>query len=381
MILLHRNNFHDQIKNSFNVNPICAILGPRQCGKTTLAREFVSQQEDEFRFFDLEDPEDYHVMQNPKLVLDKLEFNIVIDAVQRIPELFPYLRTLVDKKPWIKILILGSASGELLRQSSESLAGRITTLELTPFTLEEVGDAQRLMLRGGFPKSFLAKNDAISFAWRQEYINTYLEKDIPGLGLRLHPSRLRRFWMMLTDYHGNLLNISELGRNLEIDSKTARHYLDILLHTFMIREVLPWFENVSKRQIKTSKIYFRDPGIFHALRVIDSNSSLINSSKIGASWEGFAFEQIIRINNASDKEVFFWASATGAEVDLLIVRGDKKFAFELKYSSTPKITKSMIAAIETLKLEKMTIIVPGNSRYYLAENIEAVGIEVYKKEL
>lgn len=374
--MIERSSFLRKIKKSFEVNQICALLGPRQCGKTTLAKLFVKNNSNEkFHFFDLEDPTDLIAIKNPKNLFDALDGHFVIDEIQRAPELFPYLRVLVDKKPNLKILILGSASRELIQQSSESLAGRISYLEITPFQITEINDVQNLFFRGGFPKSYLAQNDDISFSWRKEYVRTFLEQDIPSLGIKIPTINLNRFWMILADYHSNIFNGTEIGRILELDQKTVKRYLDILVGTFMIRELPPWFENITKRQVKSSKIYFRDTGILQCLLGIKEKRNLLVSSKIGAIWEGFALEQIIKICRAEANECFFWATQSGAEVDLLITSGTTKLAFEFKYSSQPKITKSMLSAIETLNLEKFTVIIPGKASFFLNDKIKVLGLE------
>lgn len=376
-----RKSYFLKIINSFLVNPICALLGPRQSGKTTLAKYFASQSQEKFTFFDLEDPTDILAMQEPKLLLENLDGNIVIDEIQRAPNLFPYLRTLVDKKPKLKILILGSASKELIRQSSESLAGRISYLEITPFKLEEIDSLQKLLLRGGFPKAYLAANDELCFSWLNNYTKTFLEQDINSLGIKLSPQMLRKFWMILTDYHGNIFNGSEIGRALEIDHKTVKHYLDILTGTFMIRSISPWFENISKRQIKSDKIYFRDAGILNYLLGIKSQTDLLVSRKIGSIWEGFALEQISQIHDTDQNQCFFWGTQSGAEVDLLIIEGTKKIAFEFKYTSQPKITKSMLSAINSLNLDLLTVIIPGDANFFLHEKIQVLGLNIYAKSV
>jgi len=273
-------------------------LGPRQCGKTTLAMQYVKHNTNmPVHLFDLEDPEHLNAFESPKLLLQHLDGLIVIDEIQFRPDLFPYLRVLVDQKPSLQLLILGSASQALIRQSSETLSGRISYIEMKPFSLLEIPNTQQLWIRGGFPKSYLATTDSDSFYWRREYIRTFLEKDIPNLGFNLNPQLIRRLWMMLTDYHGNLFNASELGRSLDLNHKTVKHYLDILSGTFMIRQLQPWFANVSKRQVKSPKIYFRDSGLLHTLLNIHTEQQLAISTKLGASWEGLALQQVTHIFN------------------------------------------------------------------------------------
>jgi len=373
--MIPRINYLDQIKASFRINSVCALLGPRQCGKTTLAKQYMNQcNEVPVHFFDLEDPEHINAFESPKLLLQHLDGLIVIDEIQLSPELFPYLRVLVDEKPSLRLLILGSASLVLIRQSSETLSGRISYLEMKPFSLLEVTNTEQLWSRGGFPKSYLAMTEEDSFAWRREYIRTFLEKDIPSLGLHLNAQLIRRLWMMLTDYHGNLFNASELGRSLDLNHKTVKHYVDILSGTFMIRQLQPWFANISKRQVKSPKIYFRDSGLLHTLLTIQNREQLHVSSKLGASWEGFALEQVIDHYQAEPADCFFWATHAEAELDLLIVKGNQKYAFEFKYSSRPRSTKSMQSAIESLNLDYITIVIPGDSHYYLQDKIRVCGL-------
>ncbi|MEI8295673.1 MAG: ATP-binding protein [Alphaproteobacteria bacterium] len=380
MTTVLRQSYLDAIESAFRINPICALLGPRQCGKTTASKQFIDLNiYNPVHIFDLEDPDDLKAFENPKLLLESLDGLIVIDEVQRRPELFPYLRVLVDRKPSLKILILGSASAELIRQSSETLAGRISYLEMTLFSLQEVENAQNLWVRGGFPKSYLADNDVNSFRWRQDYVRTFLEMDLPSFGFNLNPYMIRRFWLMLSDYHGNLFKASELGRSLDLNDKTVKRYLDILSGTFVVRQLQPWFVNISKRQVKSCKIYFRDSGLLHSMLNLQNFSALSTSSKVGASWEGFALEEIIRYHNADFQDCFFWATQAGAEVDLLIVQAGHKKAFEFKYTNNPSTTKSMHIAMETLGLDQLTVIIPGNAAYFLNENIRVYGLERYLK--
>jgi hypothetical protein len=378
--MISRPQYLEQVERAFRINSVCALLGPRQCGKTTLAQDYIKIKheiekiEKEVHFFDLEDPDHLNAFESPKLLLQNLEGLIVIDEIQLRPALFPYLRVLVDQKPTLRLLILGSASQTLIRQSSEILSGRITYIEMKPLSLVEVKDTQTLWLRGGFPKSYLAETDEDSFAWRREYIRTFLEKDIPNLGFNLNPQLIRRLWTMLTDYHGNLLNASDLGRSLDLNHKTIKHYLDILSGTFMIRQLQPWFANVSKRQVKSPKIYFRDSGLFHSLLAIQDQKKLSLSVKLGASWEGFALEQVIDLYQAEPEDCFFWATHSEAELDLLIVKDNVKYGFEFKYSNTPRSTKSMQSALNTLELDYITVIIPGDSVYYLHEQIKVCGL-------
>ncbi len=356
------------------MNPICAILGPRQCGKTTLAKAYI-QDKHGVTYFDLENPRDLARLADPMLGLESLEGLVVIDEIQRIPELFPVLRVLADTTT-TQYLILGSASKELIAQSSESLAGRISYIELSPFYIAEVEDSRTLWQRGGFPRSYLATSDETSFRWRENYITNLLERDIPQLGVNLPAASLRRFWMMLTHYHGNILNAAELGRSFGVSHTTIKKHLDVLASTFMIRLLQPWHENISKRQVKSPKVYIRDSGLLHTLLGVNNNEELQLHRFLGASWEGYALEQVILSSEAKAHECFFWATHSGSECDLVIVRNGKKVGYEFKYSSTPKVTKSMHSALETLSLEKLICVVPGDLSYQLsADGIEVMGIE------
>lgn len=372
---MNRSDFIQQIEHAFQVNPVVALLGPRQVGKTTLAREFAKNYPGSCTFFDLEDVTDLSRLASPKLALQDLTGLIVMDEIQRRPELFPTLRVLVDQHRDQKFLILGSASRDLIHQSTETLAGRISHLELTPFTLSETRNAPHLWLRGGYPKSYLAETDEISFRWRQEYITTFLERDIPNLGFRIPAATLRRFWMMLTHHHGQIFNASTLAHSLGTAHTTIRSYLDILTGTFMLRELAPWFENIKKRQIKSPKIYFRDSGILHALNGVHDNKALMTDPRLGASWEGFALEEIIRATHAKTEECYFWGVHNQAELDLLIIKNGQRLGFEMKYTDQPKLTHSMRTAMEILELNQLTVVTPGNAHFPLAPGVEVKGIE------
>lgn len=376
---MERRKYLKTIELNFRVFPACAILGPRQVGKTTLAKMFVEESDpDSFHFFDLENPLDLARLANPMLALSKLTNKlIIIDEIQRAPELFPILRVLIDdKQKKQKFLILGSASRDLIRQSSETLAGRIGYMELMPFSLDEVDHkSETLWLRGGFPLSYLAENDEDSFLWRQSYIATFLERDIPNLGFQIPPQQMRRFWLMLAHYHGQIFNASELGKSLGISDHLVRKYLNILAGTFMIRILLPWYENLEKRQIKSPKIYFRDSGVLHALIGIRNQVEMDIYPKMGSFWEGFALEEIIRQTGASSEECYFWATQSKAELDLLILKNGKKIGYEFKYSDAPKITPSMRIACEDLKLDHLYVIYPGAETFSLSEKITARGLK------
>jgi len=373
---MERQFFLSKITEAFDITPIVALLGPRQCGKTTLATHYSQLHQDmPVHFFDLEDVSDLSRLENPKLALEPLEGLIIIDEIQRRPDLFPMLRVLVDRHPSQRFLILGSASRELIQQSSESLAGRLSYIELPPFSLFEVQSFHQLWERGGFPKSYLAKSAKISLHWREGYITTYLEQDIPNLGISIPAATLRRFWMMLAHYHGQILNVSELARSFGISAHTVHHYLEILEGTFMIRSLPPWYENISKRQVKSSKIYLRDSGLLNILLGISSYEELMRHPKLGACFEGFALEEVIRRYQLKTGEVYFWATHNQAELDLFVIRHGKRSGFEFKYTDHPKITPSMLIALENLKLDELIVIVPFKADFKLHEKIKVLGIE------
>lgn len=375
---MQRSKFIEKIKAAFEVHNIVALLGPRQCGKTTIARELFQLSGGELsQYFDLENPVDELRLQDPMTALQGVRGLVVIDEVQRLPELFRPLRVITDRqKDATKFLILGSASRELIRQSSESLAGRIQYLELTPFQLGEVGvdNLQALWLRGGYPQSFLARDAVGSTVWRDAYIRSFLEQDLRGLGLTIDPLVMRRFWMMLAHYHGQIFNASEIGASLQLSDVTAKRYLDILSGTFMIRQLSPWYENIGKRQIKRPKIYFRDSGIFHRLLLFDRDETILNHPKLGASWEGFVIEEVIRVSDVPAEQIFFWGIHGQVELDLLIFRNGKRWGIEVKYQDAPKLTPSMTKSIEQLGLAGMKVIYPGETRYSLSPAIEVIPV-------
>ena len=359
------------IRALMEVFPITAILGPRQAGKTTLALTFKPDY-----VFDLENPRDLAALDQPQLVLEGLNGLIMIDEVQRKPELFPLLRYLVDKNKDQRYLILGSASSNLRQQSGETLAGRIGYYYLTGLNLAETGEGSlnNLWLRGGFPRSFLAQNDKQSLLWRNQFIATFLEKDLAMLGISMPATVMYRFWFMVSHYHGQTLNYSELARAFGVSDKTVKSYLTVLEDTFMIRLLMPWYANVGKRLVKSPKLYLRDSGIFHALQDIGTWSDLMRHPKIGASWEGFALEELVSVLGKRDTEVFFYAAHSGVELDLLWLEGGKTYGAEFKHVDAPKLTKSMIQAISDLQLERLWVVYPGKRRYPIAERVEVVGV-------
>lgn len=366
--MVERTETKERISAALERSRVVALIGPRQCGKTTLAEGFLPP--DSEGYFDLEDPENLIHLDEPKTTLARLSGLVVIDEVQRRPELFPLLRVLADRKPLpAKFLILGSASPELLRQSSESLAGRMETIELTGFTLAETGreNLTRHWLRGGFPLSYLAKNDSNSFAWRKSFISSFLERDLPSFGIGISAVTLHRFWAMLAHCHGQIWNASEIAGSMGVSSATIKNYLDILTHTFMIRQLQPWHENLGKRQVKAPKIYFRDSGIFHSLAGIHREEELFRHPKLGASWEGYAIEEIIRFFEPD--QAYFWATHNGAELDLFLLKDGKRIGVECKRQDAPRITPSMRIAMEDLRLDELHVFYPGQKSYPLAENI------------
>lgn len=373
---MQRNRYFDTIAFHFKIHSVCGLLGPRQVGKTTLAGQF-SQQYPTSQILDLENPIHLELLENPMITLSNIHADlIVIDEIQRRPDLFPILRVLVDQKPR-RFLVLGSASRDLLQQSSETLAGRIGYIELPPFSITETGEYQTLWLRGGFPRSYLAQTSEESYAWRQSYVATFLERDLPSLGFNIPPAQIRRLWMMLAHNHGNILNLSELGVGLGVTHHTIRQYVEILTGTFMVRVLDPWFENISKRQVKSPKVYIRDSGLINTLLGLKTTNDMLMNPRLGALWEGFALEEIIKIHEARPEECFFWASQSGAELDLLIVKDGKKIGFEIKYTDKPKLTASMHSALQNLKLDHLYVIHPHKETFPLAANVTAQGLMSY----
>jgi len=356
--------------------PIVALIGARQTGKTTLARVVGDNFGGATHRFDLEDPRDDARLASPMLALESLDGLVIIDEVQRRPDLFPVLRVLADRADThVRYLILGSAAPELIQGSGESLAGRIAFHELPGLDISEVGPPQADLLwrRGGLPRSLLAANDAASLRWRREYIRAYLERDIPALGFRLAPATLRRFWNMLAHYSGQLWNGAELARAFGVSEPTVRHYLDILVATCMVRVLPPWFENVGKRQVKAPKIYFADSGLLHALLDIgQSQEALLGHPRVGASWEGYALHQIVSALDADWRDCHHWHLHTGAELDLLVMRGARRLGFEIKRTDTPRITPSMRSALEVLHLDKLYVVHAGATAWPMGERIAAV---------
>jgi len=373
-MLIPRPAILTQVARALAIHPVAALLGPRQCGKTTVAR-MIGEQEPS-TYFDLENPVDVRRLSAPLTVLEALSGLVVIDEVQRQPELLQLVRVLVDRPHnAARFLLLGSASPQLVRGASESLAGRIGFIDLSGFDLTEVDAAQRdrLWLRGGFPRSFLADDDSASVIWRQGFIRTFLERDIPQLGITIPAETLRRFWSMVAHYHGQVWNAAEFARSLGASEVTARRYLDILAGAYMVRVLPPWFENISKRQVKSPKVYIRDSGILHGLLQLNTLSALQSHPKLGASWEGFAIEQIIGLLDTRD--AYFWATHGGAELDLLVRVGGRHYGFEIKYADAPGKSRSMQIALQDLGLEHLWVVYPGRHEYALDERITALPLE------
>jgi predicted AAA+ superfamily ATPase len=369
--MILRSKAISQVSKALGWSRAVALVGPRQCGKTTLAREFVAF--DSPNYFDLEDNADLARLEHPAFALGKLEGLVVIDEIQRRPELFPSLRVQMDRPDnKAKFLILGSASPELLQQSSETLAGRIATIELDGFSLDELGSdcLETLWTRGGFPLSYLADSDEQSNFWRKNFSRDFLERDLRLLGFQILPQAMGRFWKMMAHYHGQNLNATELARSLGVSAPTVRHYLDILSGSFMLRQLQPWFENIKKRQVKSPKIYFRDTGLLHYQLGISSYHELLSHPKIGASWEGFAIEQAIRFYQPDEQ--YFWSTQSDAELDLLLFKDGQRIGLECKLTDAPKMTKSMRTAMETLNLNHLKVIHTGSKSYDLDENVQAV---------
>jgi predicted AAA+ superfamily ATPase len=360
-------------RRALRESPVVALVGPRQCGKTTLARELIRGRRAEY--FDLENPVDVARLAAPELALAHLKGLVVIDEIQRRPDLFELLRVLADRRRTpARFLILGSASPDLVRGVSESLAGRVRFVDMGGFDISEVipERKQRLWLRGGFPRSFLANSETRSLAWRNDFVRTFLERDIPQLGINVPSTTLRRFWTMVAHFHGQIWNGADFARSLGTSEPTARRYLDILTGAYVVRQLPPWFENIGKRQVRSPKIYVRDSGLLHALLSLRTHRDLMGHPKYGASWEGFAVEQVIGL--LRPVEPYFWATHSGAELDLLVFRDGKRIGFEMKISDAPTMTKSMAIAMKDLGLSRIYVVYPGTRSYRLASSVEVVSL-------
>jgi predicted AAA+ superfamily ATPase len=359
------------VQTALKRSRVVALLGPRQCGKTTLARQFVAAQS--LNYFDLEDPSSLARLDQPDTVLRPLKGLVVIDEIQRRVDLFPLLRVLADRKPLpARFLILGSASPDLLKQSSETLAGRLETIPLEGFRLVDLKARMQShhWLRGGFPLAYTARTEADSFAWRRQFLQTFLERDLPQLGVTIAAAALRRFWNMLAHYHGQIWNAAELARAMAVNESTVRRYLDLLTGVLMVRQLPPWFENLGKRQVRAPKIYLRDSGLLHALLGIANQRDLEHHPKVGASWEGYAVEEVLKA--LQPDETYYWATYSGAEIDLVLFKRGRRIGVECKRADAPTLTPSMRIAMADLKLDELLVVYPGDKRYALAAKIDAI---------
>lgn len=369
--MIQRPSALETLKKALSRSRVVVLVGPRQCGKTTLARQLLKA--DSPNYFDLEDPASLARLDEPMTALSPLRGLVVIDEVQRRPNLFPVLRVLADREGQrAQFLVLGSASGDLLRQTSESLAGRMERVTLGGFGLGEVGpEAEHaLWLRGGFPRAYLASSDADSTAWRRNFIQTLLERDFPQWGVRVPAVALRRFWTMLAHYHAQIWKAAEPARALGVNESTTRRYLDLLTDAFMVRQLQPYFANLRKRQVKAPKVYVRDSGLLHQLLGLETSKALLTHPKVGPSWEGFVIEQVLMA--VDHDEALFWATHQGAEIDLVLTRGSQLFGVECKRTDTPRMTRSIRTALTDLKLERVAVVYPGSRRFLIDERVEAV---------
>lgn len=370
---MERHHFLKRIDYLFETHPVVAILGPRQVGKTTLA-DMYAKGHKEVHKYDLEDFRDLDRLENPMVSLEKQQGLIIIDEIQRREDLFPVIRVLVDQKADRKFLILGSASLELIKQSSETLAGRLAYMELPGFSVIETKEVEKLWVYGGFPKAFLGSSNQNQWEWIKNYTRNFIERDIPALGIDISKRKMRQLWHMLAHYNSNKINYSDLSRSLELTSTTIKHYIDILESTLMIQRLVPWHENISKQQVKAPKLLFKDSGILHYMLGITGWDSLLKNPNLGASWESFALRQIVLMNDYDENDCYYWSTHQGAELDLLVMHQGKRLGYEFKFSETPQITKSMRIAMEDLKLDSLTIVNPGRHRYDKEKNIHIQGL-------
>jgi len=373
-VMIERSQLLVRIRQALRRSRVVALIGPRQCGKTTLARQIEPNHSG--NYFDLEDPASLARLDQPMTALESLRGIVVIDEIQHRPNLFPILRVLADRKPLTaRFLILGSASPELLRQSSESLAGRLETIPIEGLSLTEVGVKllNRHWQRGGFPLSFLARNNEDSFAWRRQFIQTFLERDVPQLGIQIPSPALLRFWTMVAHCHGGIWNSADPARSLGIGESTVRRYLDLFTKLLVVRQLQPWHENLAKRQVKSPKVYVRDSGLLHALLGVRSDTELLSHPKNGASWEGYAIEEMLKA--IEPDEAYFWATHQGAELDLLLFKGGKRLGVEIKRADAPMLTSSMRVALTDLKLDRLAVVYPGNKPYELGTQVGVMPLE------
>jgi hypothetical protein len=373
MTWIERPRLIEAIEERLSRTPVVCVLGPRQSGKTSLARRIAEGRR--ATTFDLEDPRALARLEHPMSALERLEGLVVLDEIQRKADLFPLLRVLADRDPLpARFLILGSASPQFVRGASESLAGRVAFVDVSGFDLSEVGPSafERLWLRGGFPRAFLARGEEASLEWRKDFIRTFLERDVPQLGVTIPAATLLRCWTMLAHFHAQVWNAAELARSLGSSEGTARRYLDLLTSAFLVRQLPPWFENVGKRQVKSPKVYVRDSGLLHALLGLPDRDALESHPKLGASWEGFALEQVLQLSG--ERNVYFWATHGGAELDLLLFSEGERLGVEFKVGDAPRVTRSMRVALDDLRLDRLLVVHPGRDSFPLDDRIEAVSI-------
>ncbi len=373
MMMIPRKHHLARVRLLLDEFPVVALLGARQVGKTTLARQLAEAHQEPVAWFDLEDPVDLAKLEAPGFQLRPLRGLVVLDEIHRLPDIFQLLRVLADRSGIpARFLVLGSASTELLRQTSESLAGRVALHVLDGFDLTEADDSERLWLRGSFPRSYLASSDAASRRWRDGFIRTLLARDLPDLGSTIPSTTLRRFWTMLAHWHGQTWNGAEFGRAFGVSHTTVRRYLDLLTSVFVVRRLQPWFESISKRQVRSPKVYIADSGVLHALLGLTDRTDVMSHPKVGASWEGFVVQQIVQLLRAPPEQCFHWSTYTGAELDLLVLDGSRRYGFEVKRSEAPRLTRSMRSAVETLKLDWLDVVHAGTERYRLADRVWAL---------
>jgi predicted AAA+ superfamily ATPase len=366
------------IRRALRRSRVVALLGPRQCGKTTLARQFVGPNS--LNYFDLEDPQSLARLSTPDVALRPLKKLVVIDEIQRRPDLFPLLRVLADRSPLpARFLVLGSASENLLKQSSETLAGRLETVPLEGFRLADLGASSQAKhwLRGGFPLAYTPRRESDSVNWRRQFLQTFLERDIPQLGVEVPATALRRFWSMLAHYHGQIWNAAELARAMAVNESTVRRYLDLMTGVFMVRQLQPWHQNLGKRQVKSPKVYVRDSGLLHSLLGIANQLDLENHPKVGASWEGYAVEEVLK--SFQPDEAYYWATYQGAELDLLLFKNGKRIGIECKRTDAPVMTTSMRTALADLKLDHLYVLYPGDKGYAFGKKVEVAPLAEFVK--
>lgn len=372
--MISRQTHLAELRRKLARSPVVALLGARQVGKTTLAKA-LSAEMGAAAHFDLEDPRDLARLDEATLTLEPLRGLVIIDEVQHRPDLFPVLRVLVDRTPLpARFLVLGSASPELLRQGSQSLTGRLAYHELGGFDLAEVGADrwERLWLRGGFPRAWLAADATASQEWLRDFIRSFVERDLPGFGITMPARLLHDFWTMLAHYHGQTWNGSELARAFGLAHTTVRRYLDIMTGAYVVRQLSPWRENLGKRIVKANKVYISDSGLLHALLGVETRQDLRAHPKVGASWEGFALEQVVRQLKARPEECHFWSVHGGPELDLIVVRGRQRRGYEFKRTDAPRVTRSMWTAKQLLRLDGLDIVHVGRDTYPMADGIRAV---------